>query len=357
MRIIAHLDMDAFFASIEERDNPYLRGKPLVIGSDPKNGKGRGVVSTANYVAREYGIHSGMPISVAWRLSEEAKKQEKERCVFLQPDLMKYQKISKNLERILRKYVKKLEKASIDEFYLDLSFIKSYKKAENLCKKIKKEIKKKEKLTCSIGIGPNKLIAKIASQLKKPDGLTVIQPKQVAQILDPLSVRAIPGVGPKTEEILLGLNIKTIKDLKKLPKIQLIKLFGKFGQNLYKKVRGIDTTPIVEKREIKSIGTQETFLKDTLNPEFILEKFQKLIDKTFKDFKEKGFHSFRTITVIVRFFDFETRSFSRTFKEPLSSKKSLLIKGTNMLLPFLDKRKNPKRKLIRLIGIRIKNLR
>ncbi len=357
MKIIAHIDMDAFFASIEERDNPHFQGKLLVVGADPKNGKGRGVVSTANYLARKFGIHSAMPISRAWKLAKEAQKQDQTECIFIQPDIEKYKKVSQNIEKILRNYTKKIEKASIDEFYLDLSFVKNYKEAQKLCKKIKKEIKQKEKLACSIGIGPNKLIAKIASQLEKPDGLKVVQPKEVSKILNPLPVRILPGVGPKTEEVLAKLKVKTIQDLKKLPKGQLKKLFGKPGEELYKKARGIDITPIVEKREIKSIGAQTTFLKDTLGPKIIFEEFQRLVDKTFYKFKEEGFTTFKTIVITVRFFDFETKSFEKTFEKPFSSKKALLTQGINMLLPFLDKRKNPKKKLIRLIGVRIKNLK
>jgi len=357
MRIIAHIDMDAFFAMIEERDNPHFQGKPLVVGADPKNGKGRGVVSTANYLARKFGIHSAMPISQAWKVAKEAQKQGQPECIFVQPDIEKYKKVSKEIEKILRNYTKRIEKASIDEFYLDLSFVKNYKEAQELCKKIKKEIKQKEKLTCSVGIGPNKLIAKIASQLQKPDGLKVVRHKEISKMLNPLPARILPGVGPKTEEVLVKLKVKTIQDLKKLPKHQLKKLFGKFGEEIYKKARGIDTTPIVEQREIKSIGAQTTFLKDTLNPKIIFGKFQKLVSKTFKEFKEKGFTTFKTIVITVRFFDFETKSFERSFLVPLSSKKEFLAKGINMLLPFLDKRKNPQKKLIRLIGVRIKNLK
>jgi len=357
MRIIAHIDMDAFFAMIEERDNPHFKGKPLVVGADPKNGKGRGVVSTANYLARKFGIYSAMPISQAWQLAKEAQKQGQKECIFIQPDIEKYKRVSDKIEKILRNYPTRIEKASIDEFYLDLSFAKNYKEAQNLCKKIKEEIKQKEKLTCSVGIGPNKLIAKIASQLDKPDGLKVVRPKEVSRILNPLPARILPGVGPKTEEVLVKLKVRTIKDLKKLSESQLKKLFGKFGEELYKKARGIDPTPIIEKREIKSIGAQTTFLKDTLNPKIIFEEFQKLVNKTFYEFKENGFTSFKTIVITVRFFDFETKSHEKSFPVPLTSKKALLSKGMNMLLPFLDKRKNPKKKLIRLIGVRIKNLK
>lgn len=347
MRIIGHLDMDAFFASIEERDNPHFRGKPLVVGANPRNGKGRGVVSTANYLARKYGVVSGMPISKAWKLLKEA--------IFVQPDIEKYEKESERIKEILKKFVKKIEKASIDEFYFDLSFAKSFKRAKEICIKIKEEIKKETNLSCSIGIAQNKLLAKIASQLKKPDGLTLILPSQNEKILDPLPVRVLPGVGPKMEEKLLELKIKTVKDLRKLSRKKLEELFGKIGKEIYQKARGKDNTPIIEKREIKSIGAQTTFLKDTLNPEIILNEFKKLVEKVSDDLCKKQINGFKTVEIIVRFFDFQTKIYEKTFKEPIVSKKDLLIKGINMLLPFLDRRKNPEKKLIRLIGIRVKN--
>src|SRR3989344_2531243 len=156
MRIIAHLDMDAFFAAVEERERPRLRGKPIVVGADPKNGQGRGVVSTANYAAREYGIRSAMPISQAWRLSESARRNGKPAAVFLEPDFHKYAKASNEIVAIARTYASLVEQASIDEMYLDLSFLKNYEQAEKIAKKIKEEIMKKEGLTCSIGISPNK---------------------------------------------------------------------------------------------------------------------------------------------------------------------------------------------------------
>jgi DNA polymerase IV (DinB-like DNA polymerase) len=166
MRIIAHIDMDAFFASVEERDKEWLNGLPIVIGSDPQDGKGRGVVSTANYKAREYGIKSAVPISIAWKLSEEAHKQGKPRAVFITPNMEKYSAISARIMAILRSYAEHIEEASIDEAYFDLSPLGSYEKAAKVAEKIREEIVKKESLTASIGIGPNKLVAKIASDFK-----------------------------------------------------------------------------------------------------------------------------------------------------------------------------------------------
>jgi len=355
MRIILHLDMDAFFASIEERDRDYLKGKAIVVGADPKEGKGRGVVSTANYQARRYGISSGMPISEAWKIAKEVEKSKKEKIYFVAPDFGKYQKVSQNIFEILKKYSPKIEKASIDEFYLDLSFLKSFFKAKKVAQEIKREIFEKEKLTASIGIGPNKFVAKIASQMKKPNGEMAILPAKVKDFLAPLLIREIPGVGSKTEEKLNQMGIKTIGDLRKLSLSKLKSLFGKRGEDFYQKARGIDQSEIVVREEIKSLGKQITLEKDTLSTKVLLEKFTKILKEVFEEFKRSEFKTFREITLILRFSDFETKTVSKTFKKPLSSMKDFEVQSLKLLLPFLDQRKNPKKKKIRLLGLRIKN--
>ncbi len=342
--------MDAFFASIEENDNPEYRGKPIVVGADPKQGKGRGVVSTANYKAREYGIYSGMPISKAWIISEQAKLQGKEPVIFIKPNFEKYKEISDSIISIVKKYSKSVEVASIDEMYFDLSYLKSYREAKKICLRIKKEIKEKEKLTCSIGIGKNKLIAKIASSYQKPDGLTIV--KNPKKFLKNLSIRVLPGIGPKTEEILNKMNVYTIKDLWKFSKAELYKLFGKFGLELYDKARGIDKSPIITEYKPKSIGAQLTFEKDTRKLSFIYDEAQKLCEDVYHRFKEENFNSFKTIVGIVRFKDFETKTKSFTFKEPINDLKIFKIQILRLLMELI----NQNRKLIRMIGVRIENL-
>jgi nucleotidyltransferase/DNA polymerase involved in DNA repair len=200
MKIIAHLDMDAFFAAIEERDHPELAGVPLVVGAAPAAGKGRGVVSTANYAARKYGIHSAMPISQAWRRSEAAKSRGEPGVVFLTPNFPRYQEASRHIMELVRQYASLVEESSIDEAYLDLSFCTSFSQAAEICRRLKADIKAQVQLTASMGIGPNKLIAKIASDFQKPDGLTVVTEAAAEAFLEPLPVRQIPGIGPKTEQ-------------------------------------------------------------------------------------------------------------------------------------------------------------
>ena len=354
-RIIAHIDMDAFFAAIEERDRPRLKGLPIVVGADPMDGRGRGVVSTANYKAREYGIRSALPISIAWQLSQKAKKENKPEAVFLLVNFEKYKKASELISKIVREFAKIVEEASIDEFYFDLSEAGSFEKAGRICEKIKKEVKAKENLTASVGIGPNKLIAKLASDSQKPDGLTIIKENEVESFLEKMPIRAIPGIGPKTEELLKNQNIYSVKDLKKISRDDLKRMMGRKGLELYEKARGKDDSPVSEEREIKSIGAQETFQIDTLDFQLISERLEALCIEVFRNFRKSGFKKFKTIVLTVRFSDFETKSRSHTLDKTINSLKNLKFEAVKLLMPFLDKRENKKRKLIRLIGARIEN--
>ncbi len=366
MRIIAHLDMDAFFAAVEERDKPRIQGKPIVVGSDPEDGKGRGIVSTANYRAREYGIRSALPISTAWRFSEEARRAGKDPVVFLGVDFKKYGAVSDHIMKIITGVLEharppkfpagNLERASVDEAYFDLSFSGSYKNAEDICRKIKNDIKGEERLTASVGIGPNKLIAKIASDIEKPDGLTIVREEEAEKFLEPLSLRTIPGIGPKTEAVFKKLGASRVFDLKKYSPDELKELLGKWGDELYKKIRGKDSSPIVEEYEAKSIGEQETFAEDTRDPGFLSSRLRELCAGVFESFKKSEFTSFRTLVVTVRFADFVTKNRSRTFQAPIHSKSTLEFESLKLLMPFFDKRENPSRKAIRLIGVRIEKL-
>ena len=194
--------MDAFFAAIEERDTPAFRGVPLVVGADPLGGKGRGVAATSNYLARAYGIHSATPISTAWRLSEAARLAGKPPVTFVSVDMAKYARVSEEVMRIVRRVIPQVEQASIDEAYGDVSWTGSYRRSRTRMLLLEREIHAEEQLTASIGIGPNKLIAKIASGWRKPNGLTVVREEEAEMFLAPLSIRVIPGIGPKTEGVL-----------------------------------------------------------------------------------------------------------------------------------------------------------
>jgi len=356
LRIIAHLDMDAFFAAIEERDTPAFRGVPLVVGADPQGGNGRGVAATSNYLARGYGIHSATPISTAWRLSEAASRAGKPQVIFVSVDMAKYARVSEEVMAIVRRFIPLVEQASIDEAYGDLSFMELYEAAEGLCRRLKEAIRAEEQLTASVGIGPNKLIAKIASGMHKPDGLTVVREGEAEAFLAPLSIRAIPGIGPKTEAMFAREGIKLVKDLKPLSVYQLEELLGKRGADLYDKVRGLDSSPIEEYSEPKSIGEQETFESDTLESQVLLNQLVALGQDVMDRLDREGFHTFRTVVLTVRFADFETKSRTHTLAMPAGDAATLHREALKLLLPFLDRRENPRRKLIRLLGLRVEKL-
>ncbi len=344
-RIVFHIDMDAFFAAIEERNNPQFRGKPIVVGADPKAGRGRGVVSTANYEARKYGIHSAMPISEAWRRCPQA--------VFLPVDHQLYSRVSEEISALIKAQLKEnmiMEKASIDEFYLEARNI-SWEEALEFAKKLKRIIFEKEGLSASIGIGPNPLVAKISSDFKKPDGLTMVKPEEVEDFLSLLPVRKIPGIGPKTEEVLLKKGIKTIGDLRRLSRKELIQEFGKWGNLMYERCRGIDDSTIGVEEKSKSIVKQETFEKDTKDRTFLVERLMELCEKIWQSFNKEGVRP-RTVALFVRFADFETKTRSKTLKSPLYSLVDFKREALALLLPFFDRRENPKRKAIRLLGIK-----
>jgi len=355
-RIIAHLDMDAFFAAVEERDNPRIKGKPIVVGSDPMYGQGRGVVSTANYKAREYGIRSAVPISKAWQLSQMAKAQGKPEVVFLDVDFKKYEKASAEIMQIIQKYSPLIEQASIDEAYFDLTQLKTFSKAKKICQEIKKEIKNKQKLTASVGLGPNKLIAKIASDMQKPDGLTMVLPEEAEDFLEPLSIRKIPGIGPQTEKIFWKMGVRTVKELKAISFDIMTNTLGKWGMDLFSKIRGQDDSPLIEEREVKSVGEQETFPKDTLDFKIIFSHLNNLCADVFARFQENGFRKFKTVVITVRFSGFETKTKSHTLPSEARDLKTLKNETLKLMLPFLDRRQNPSQKLIRLIGVRVEKL-
>jgi len=356
MRIIAHVDMDAFYASVEERYHPELRGRPVVVGADPKGGMGRGVVTAANYAARKYGIRSALPISRAWRLAEVARRNGEPEAVFVRGDQSLYREVSGRIMAIIARGADAFEEASIDEAYVDLSAVDDIERAKAHAGALKKEILAREGLTCSVGIGPNKLVAKIASDFRKPDGLTIVQPDEVQGFLGGLRIRVIPGIGPKTEAFLREKGIRTVAELRGIELGQITEWFGKGGEDLYQKARGISDDAVSNEWERKSVGEQETFEEDTLDPVFIFGRAQELASTVFRRFVAEGFEAFRTVTVTVRFTGFVTVSRSRTGKTPLTGMEQLQVEARQLLEPFFDARENPKGKKIRLIGVRVEKL-
>ena len=356
MAIIGHLDMDAFFASVEEREKPWLRGSPVVVGADPNGGLGRGVVSTANYIARAYGIRSALPISKAWQYSEAARRQGKPGAVFITPRFGKYGAASKEVAGIVSEFVPTIQKTGVDEMYLDLTFTGSYKRAEALAKALKVAISTRAKLPCSIGIGPNKMIAKIASDFKKPNGLSVIPERKVADFMMPLSVRAIPGIGPKMGERLHRMQVKTVAELRAFSKDELIKKFGSWGALLFERARGCADSTFTEQETAKSIGEHHTFSKDTRDMRYVLGQLSDMASGITATLSSDSFAGFRTVVLTVRFSDFETKQRSVTVKTHLRTARELELKAMKLLLPFFEKKENPRGKEVRMVGLRIEKL-
>ncbi len=356
MAIIGHLDMDAFYAAVETRDHPELAGRPLAVGADPQGGKGRGVLTTANYLARRYGLRSAMPVSRAWKLSEAARRRGEPPVVFLTPNFPRYEEVSRRLMELVRRRVPLVEVAGIDEAYLDLSFTGDYDRARELCQAIKEDIKRCEKLTASLGVGPNKLVAKIASDFQKPDGLTVVRPEEAEAFLAPLPVRQIPGIGPKTEKFLAAKGIHRVGELKAFSREELQAWFGKWGSELYDKVRGRGREELTLVWQPKSIGEQETFARDTRDLELIFSRLWRMCAQVRERLREEGFTGFRTVVVMVRFEDFHTVSRAHTLPQPTDALRTLQFEAMKLLMPFLDRRENPRNKAIRLIGVRVEKL-
>lgn len=331
--------MDAFFAAVEEKKHPELKGKPVVIGGSGDPGK-RGVVSTASYEARKYGIHSALPLRTAYKLCPEA--------VFLPVDYEEYSRVSQVIKNTLKEISPVMEDVGIDEAYLDLSEIDA--SSEEITHQIKKRIKEETGLTCSIGIASNKLLAKIASDMQKPDGLTIIEEKDIEKRIWPLPVRKLWGVGPKTEESLKKIGIHTIGALASMPLDRLVENFGEsYGNYLHEASRGIDESPLVTHWEPKSVSRETTFQTDTNNWQTIAKTIAELTNEVVDAIRQKGYKG-RTVTLKVRFSDFKTYTRSKTVHEPTDVIDDIRKAAFDCLKRIELKMK------VRLIGIRITHL-
>jgi DNA polymerase IV (DinB-like DNA polymerase) len=340
MRIIFHLDMDHFYTAVEEREHPEYKGKPVVVGADPKQGTGRGVVSTSNYETRKLGVKSGIPISRAWKLCPEA--------VYLPPNYPLYTKVSNEIMVIARKYADKFEQWGIDEAFLDVTAkVKDYAEAEALAKQIKREIREKEQLTCSIGVGPNKLTAKVASDYQKPDGLTIVKEGEAEQFLEPLPVRRLLWVGRKTEEKLKTLGIHTIGDLARYDPTVLTEAFGVMGTQMHLMARGIDRSEVEERTEVKSISHETTFEQDTAEANTVLTALDALSEEVCREASAQRLF-FKTVTVKVRYANFETHTRSKTLPFMTSRVQDLKKTAKDLLQAYLRQGRK-----IRLIGVRV----
>jgi len=312
-------------------------------------------VTAASYAARRYGIRSALPISRAWRLAEAARRRGEPETIFVRDDHALYREVSARIMAILVPAGDAFQKTSVDEVYLELSSLGSFDAAVERARRLKAEIVSQEGLTAS-GIGPNKLVAKIASDFQKPDGLTVVRPEEAQPFLDPLRIRVIPGIGPKTERFLHERHIRTVADLRTLERAQLAEWFGRWGEDLFAKARGLSESAVSNERERKSVGEEETFEIDTLDATFVLERARALARTVWSRLEGNGFRAFRTVTVTVRFENFTTFARSRTGREAWTSAEALCAEALELLLPFLDDRENPRHRKLRLIGVRAEKL-
>src|SRR5439155_7141135 len=286
---ILHVDMDAFYASVEQRDRPELRGLPVIVGG---SAEGRGVVCAASYEARKFGVHSAMPAVTARRLCPQG--------IFLPPRMEHYAQISRQIREIFQSFTPLIEPLSLDEAFLDVRGCEGlFGSAPEIARKIKERVRAETELTASVGVAANKFLAKLASDLKKPDGLVVIEPTQVEAILAPLPVGRIWGVGAKGEKRLHALGIRTIGQLAALPEQVLVDHFGDNGRHLWRLARGIDDRQVVPDEEAKSISTETTFARDIGDRDVLRSWLLDLVEHLGRRLRRVGVHA-RTIELKVR---------------------------------------------------------
>ncbi len=334
--MILHVDMDAFFASVEQMDAPELRGKPVIVG-----GRERGVVSACSYEARVFGVRSAMPIVQARRLCPHG--------VFVPVRGERYGEVSQRVMRVLGDFSPLVEQASVDEAYLDVSGLERlFGPPEDLGLELKRAVRRASGLTCSVGIAPVKFLAKIASDHNKPDGLFILRPEQVTGFLSTLPVTRIPGVGAKAGAALAGLGVAAAADLLRFPKAFWERRFGKWGAILYDRARGIDPRPVVVAYEAKSEGAENTFRQDTNDREELERWLLDQAERVGRRLRRHGYKG-RTVTLKIKFADFKMITRSKTLDEPTRSTRRIFTTAADLL------REEPLPQKVRLIGISVSN--
>jgi DNA polymerase-4 len=338
VRKIVHIDMDAFYASVEQRDDPQLRGQPVVVAWRGN----RSVVCAASYEARKFGVRSAMPAVRAERLCPNA--------VFLPPDFTRYRAVSRQVREIFKRHTDLIEPLSLDEAYLDVSENKTaLPTATKVAQTIREQIHTELRLTASAGVAPNKFLAKIASDWKKPDGLFVIQPEEINSFLSPLPVGRLPGVGKVTEEKLKTMAIDTVADLRKLELSMLEKRFGRYGVRLYELARGIDENAVIPNRPTKSISAEDTFENDVLLSE-MEPMIRKLAEKTWAAARNE-LRIARTVVLKLKTREFKILTRSHTPNSPPASCEQL----TNIALSLRERIHSRPSQRFRLVGVGLSN--
>jgi len=340
-RAILHVDMDAFYASIEQRDDPSLKGRPVIVGGT----SGRGVVAAASYEVRKFGVHSAMPMTTALRLCPHA--------VCVKPRMQLYQSVSKQIFGVFHEFTPLVQGLSLDEAFLDVTASLALKgDAVVIAQAIKDRIKQTTLVTASVGVAPNKLIAKIASDLKKPDGLTVITPQNLRETLDPLSVRRLPGLGRKTGEKVEALGIRTFKDLRTASEAVLWPIFGRYTQRIRERAAGIDDRPVESDREDKSISAEDTFFQDIADPGRLQAELASLADRTCTRLRRKNLTA-ACVTVKIRRKDFTTFTRQKRISPTTNDTRTITSVARALLTTWLAE--NPGAK-VRLLGVGVSQL-
>jgi DNA polymerase-4 len=343
-RAILHVDMDAFYAAVEQRDRPELRGRPVIVGADPKGGRGRGVVATASYEARRFGVGSAMPISQAFRACPHG--------AYVRPDMEKYAAVSRQVMDVMRRFTDAVEPVSIDEAFLDVTGSRRLFASEGtpatgaeIARALKAAIRERTQLTASVGVASSKMVAKVASDMRKPDGLVVVPPGTEAAFLAPLPVRRLWGVGPKMEEVLLKIGVRTIGELAACEPGRLERRLGTHGHDLAALALGIDTREVVsEGEDAKSIGQENTFDEDTADPERLRTMLLDLCDAVARRLRQHGTRA-RTVTLKYRDEDFRTCTRAHTLDVATDSGDDLFATAWRLFLGVHGRRR------VRLLGI------
>jgi len=336
---IIHLDMDAFYPSVEVLDNPALKGKPVIVGGS----KERGVVSSASYEARKFGIHSAQPIAKAKRLCPGG--------IFLPVRMSRYQEISKQVFGIFHRFTPLVEPISIDEAFLDVTdSIRLFGQPGNIAKKIKQIILTETGLTISAGVAPSKFVAKIASDIDKPDGLTVVHPDDVRDFLDPLPVKKMWGVGKVSQRLLSRLNIHNFRDLRQTPVKVLEKKFGKHGVKIHLLAMGVDERDVIPDHDVKSIGHEQTFLQDIISLDTVQKELLALGSKVARRMRQKGLKG-KTITLKVKYSDFVQITRSVTLPKSIDDGSEIYSVACRLL-----EKTGVTKKPVRLLGISLSRL-
>jgi len=335
-RRILHIDMDAFYASVEQLDNPELRGLPVIVGGR----NGRGVVAAASYEVRRFGVRSAMPIRQALTLCPHA--------VCVTPRMARYAAVSAQIFEIFRSYTPLVEGVSLDEAYLDVTASLRLKgDATTIAKQIKHRIRNEIGISASVGIGPNKLLAKIASDLQKPDGLVIIDADQAQDVLDPLPVKRLPGLGRKKGEQVVAKGLATIGSLRRAPDLVLLELFGEHAADWRRRASGIDQRGVVAEHDEKSVGNERTFDRDLTEDRRLRAELVALADKVASRLRKKELKA-SCISLKIRLHDFSTYTRQTTLANPSNDSKLIIATASELLERFQHERRVIK---VRLLGV------